>query len=74
MSAITIPKKEYQRLVDKAFRYEYLRQIMEEDIFASPLIRDVEKIIKEFKKTNLYNEKFLKSLEYGLKNSSYFKK
>jgi len=74
MVTITIPKKEYQKLIEKALRYEYLRQLMEEDIFASPPVRDIKKIIKEFKKTNLYNAKFLKSLERGLKHSPYFKK
>lgn len=74
MATITIPKREYQRLIEKAFRYEYLRQIMEEDIFTLPPVRDVKRIIREFKKTNLYNEKFLKSLEQGLKRSSYFRK
>jgi len=74
MVTVTIPKKEYQKLIDKSFRYEYLRQIIEEDIFASPPLRDIKKIIREFRKTNLYNENFLRSLEQGLRHSSYFQK
>jgi hypothetical protein len=74
MITITIPKTEYQRLTEKAFRYEYLRQIMEEEIFASPPVRDVKKIVQEFKETNLYSQKFLNSLKRGLNHSSYFKK
>ena len=72
MVTITIPKKEYQRLLDKALRYEYLREILEEDVFASPP-RNSKVIIKEFRKTKQYGQKFLKSLERGLKRSSYFK-
>jgi len=72
MVTITIPKKEYQRLLDKAFRYEYLRGVLEEDLLASPQ-RNSKVIIKEFRKTKQYNQKFLKSLEKGLKRSSYFK-
>ena len=42
MATITIPKKEYQELVDKKFRYEMLREIMKEDIFAPPPTRNRE--------------------------------
>ncbi len=74
MATITIPKTEYQQLLKKALRYEYLRQTMEEDIFTSPPVRDVEKILQEFKETNLYSQKFLNSLKRGLKRSSCFGK
>ena len=73
MVTITISKKKYQRLLDKALRYEYLRQILEEDIFASPPTRDVKTIIKEFRATKQYNQKFLESLARGLKRSPRFK-
>ena len=72
MPQITIPKREYQKLLDKAFRYEYLRQILEEDIFSSPPTRNIKTIIKEFKKTDKYNKNFLDSLARGLKRSLYF--
>jgi len=72
MANITISKKEYHRLLDRAFRYEYLRQILEEDLFASPPTRNTKVIVKEFQATNLYNQRFLKSLARGLKRSSYF--
>lgn len=72
MSNITIPKREYQKLLDNSFRFEYLRQILEEDIFSSPPTRNKETIIGEFKKTKKYNEKFIESLAKGLKRSSYF--
>jgi hypothetical protein len=73
MTTITIPQKEYQKLVEKSLRYEYIRQAMEENIFSPPPVRSAGKIVKEFKKTKLYNPAFLKSLEKGLKESSYFK-
>lgn len=75
-NTITIPKKEYQKILEKALRYDYLRQILKEkeDIFAPPPTRDIKKIIKTFKETKLYSPEFLKSLEKGLKRSSYFKK
>lgn len=74
MTTIMIPKKEYRELVETKLRYDYLRRIIEEDIFASPPIRDIREIIKSFGATEKYNQKFLKSLEKGLGRSSYFKK
>ena len=73
MQTVTISKKEYQELIEKKLRYEYLHQIIEEDIFSSPPTKDVKKIIKAFQETGLYSRKFIDSLEKGLKRSSYFK-
>lgn len=72
MVTVTIPQKEYQKLVERALRYEYIRQITEEDVFSPPPTRNAEKIVEEFKETGLYNQKFLNSLKKGLKRSSYF--
>lgn len=76
MDTITIPKKQYQKLLEKALRYEYLQKIIKEreDIFASPPTREVKEVIKAFRETKLYTPQFLKSLEKGLKRSSYFRK
>ena len=74
MSTITISKKEYTELVDKKLRYEYLRNVLEGDIFVSPPTKSVKKIINAFHDTRKYNNQFLSSLEKGLKKSSYFKK
>jgi len=76
MSTITIPKKEYQKLIEKALRYEYLAEIIKEerDIFTPPPTRNIKEVIKSFRATKLYNPSFLKSLERGLKRSSYFRK
>lgn len=72
MANITIPKNEYRKLVERALRYEYIRQLMEEDLFASPPTRNAKKIIEEFQKTGRYSQKFLESFEKGLRRSSYF--
>ncbi|MDI6602842.1 MAG: hypothetical protein QME57_01840 [Patescibacteria group bacterium] len=76
VESVTISKKEYQKLLEKAFKYEYLSQILKEkkDIFASPPTRKIKEIIKSFRETKLYSPQFLKSLEKGLKRSSYFQK
>ena len=73
MANITLPKKEYHQLVEKALRYDYLHQLLEEDLFASPPTRSVKKVIESFEKTELYNKNFLRNLEKGLKRSSYFR-
>lgn len=72
MAVITISKREYERLAERARRYEYIRQIISADIFAPPPTQDVKEVIESFKKTGKYNRKFLKSLEKGLKRSFYF--
>ncbi|MBI3583498.1 MAG: hypothetical protein HY096_06045 [Nitrospinae bacterium] len=74
METVTISKKEYNELFDRKLRYEYLRQIIEEDIFAPPPTKKIEEIINAFKQTKHYKKEFLKSLEKGLRRSSYFKK
>ena len=74
MNTVVISKKEYQELFEKKLRYEYLCQIIEEDIVAPPPAKNVEEIINKFKQTKLYKQEFLRSLEKGLKRSSYFKK
>jgi hypothetical protein len=75
MNKITISEKEYKELAQKAMRYEYLKEIIEgrEDIFSPPPTKDPEEIVKAFRKSKKYSSAFLKSLEKGLKRSSYFK-
>lgn len=73
MQTVTISKKEYDELIDKKLRYEYLHQIIEGDIFSHPPTKDINKIVNAFKKTGLYNQKFTESLEKGLKRSAFFK-
>ncbi len=73
LQTITIPKREYEELIDVKLRFKYLSQIFKEDIFLPPPTKNVKNVMGEFKKTNLYNQKFLASLENGLKKSTYFK-
>ena len=74
MTTITIPKKEYKELLDAKLRYEYLRQVMEGNVFASPPTKDVKAIIKNLRETKRYNIQFLQSLKRGMRRSSYFGK
>lgn len=73
MQTVTITKKEYDELIEKKLRYEYLHQIIENDIFSQPPTRDIKKVINAFKKTGIYSQEFIDSLEKGLKRSSYFR-
>jgi len=74
MSTITISKKEYKELVENKFRYEHLRQAMEEDIFAPPPVKNIKDITLVFRKSGVYSKKFIDSLNKGLSRSLYFKK
>lgn len=74
MATITISKKEYQELFDKALRYEYFRQLIESDIFSSPPTKNIGEIVGAFKNSGKYGQQFIRSLEKGLKRSSCFKK
>lgn len=73
MQKIMISKKEYDDLMSAKLRYEYLREVVEGDIFSLPPVRDISQIIKSFKATKKYNSAFLKSLQKGLKRSTLFK-
>jgi len=74
MDTITIPAKQYQNLLEKAFRYDYLAGIVQkkEALFAAPPVKKVNKVVEAFETTGLYSPAFLKSLKNGLKRSSYF--
>lgn len=73
MANISISKKEYERLVDVKLRYDYLRSVIKDDLFASPPTRGAKKVVASFHKTGKYNRRFLQGLEKGLKRSSHFK-
>ncbi|MEK7263105.1 MAG: hypothetical protein AAB071_01165 [Bacteroidota bacterium] len=72
MTTVTIPKKEYEKLLETKLRYEYLRQIIEGDIFSSPPTKNIDEIVSAFSATQKYNKNFLQSLKKGLSRSSYF--
>lgn len=72
MGTVTIPKKEYKKLVEQRMRHRYVRSISLGDIFSPPLSRSIGEIISAFKDAGKYSVKFLKELEKGLRRSSYF--
>ena len=72
MSTITLEKSEYKRLKEKAEAYEIILNITERDVLSFPPIRSSKKIITEFKKTKLYNKRFIDSLKCGLERSVSF--
>jgi hypothetical protein len=74
MQKVTISKDEYNALLASKLKYEYLEQIIKNDLFSSPPTKDADSVIKAFSQTGTYNKAFLKGLEKGLKRSSYFKK
>ena len=73
MATITIPKKEYEELVEKRVKYEWLKQIIEGNAFSSPPTKDVNEVLAAFKATRKYGRPFLESLKKGLRRSSYFR-
>lgn len=73
MSTITLPKTEYDKLQEIKNKYETVRQLFVTDLFEEPSTRNAKRIIKEFQNSGLYKQEFLKSLEKGLQESSYFK-
>lgn len=75
MSAtVTIPKKEYEELVDARVRFEYMKHVLNEkqNQFTPPPTKNTKRVVQEFEKTGLYSKAFLASLETGLKRSKRF--
>jgi len=70
MVEVTLPKTEYEQLRRQAAAYRKFAARFFEIAIYDP----VDDIIKDFRKTNLYSEKFLKDLDSGLRQSSYAKK
>jgi len=75
MDTITLPKKQYSALLEKALRYQYIASLLksEASIFSPPPTKSIKEISKGFVSTKLYNKKFIETLEKGLKRSDYFK-
>lgn len=67
MATITIAKQEYETLKRQAKAYRALSARLFELVVNDP----VEEVIKDFAETHLYTQGFLKSLEQGLRQSSY---
>ncbi|MDO8601667.1 MAG: hypothetical protein Q7R62_00840 [bacterium] len=73
MITVTISKKEYQKLVDAKLRFEYLREIVQGNVFVAPPTKNSQTVLRAFTKTKKYNRRFLASLGKGLARSSYFR-
>ena len=73
MSTVTISKTQYEALKRRAVAYERVVAATREDIFSSPPVHSVKKIMQEFKDTKRYSAEFLNSLKKGLSRSTYFK-
>jgi hypothetical protein len=71
-ATITIPKKDYQELVSKALRYEYFKNVLQEDLLAPPPSRSAQAIVKDMQVAKHYSPAFVSSLEKGLRRSDYF--
>ena len=63
---------EYKELKERADTFARLFPINKRFAHLVPPIRSRSKIIEEFKKTGLYNKKFIDSLDRGLKRSIHF--
>ena len=73
MSNVTITKKEYKELLNKKLRYEYLRYMLENNVFSPPPTKSRKAILADLKSTKIYDAKFLGSVARGLKRSTYFR-
>lgn len=73
MNTVTLTRKEYEKLVEAKLRYDYMRSTLEHGIASPPPVRSSKVILKNFRATKLYNKKFLKALEGGLRRSSFFR-
>ena len=74
MTTITLPKIEYLNLKKRAEAFDKMVSGINPSFFFVPAEKSRRRIISDFSKTKLYNKKFLKSLEKGLKRSSFFTK
>ena len=74
MVTITLPKIEYLNLKKRAEAFDRMVAGVNPDLFYVPVEKSRKKIISDFSKTKLYSKEFLKSLEEGLKRSSFFAK
>lgn len=67
MVTVTLPKTEYEQLKKQAEAYRKFAANLFELVIRDPITE----VMKDFRKTNLYTEEFLRDLEDGLRKSSY---
>lgn len=69
-TTITLPKTKYIQLKKQADAYKRFTAHFFEFILQDP----INKVIEDFRQTNLYTEEFLLDLEQGLRKSSFAKR
>ena len=69
MTQVTISKKEYEQLKKQSRAYKSKAV----NFFATIIRSPIKEVVDDFRKTGLYEDKFLIDLEKGLKRSSYAK-
>ena len=69
MKTITIPKTQYQQILQQAKAYQKLAN----SFFATKLKYHVNDVVSDFAQTGIYSKEFLQDLQSGLEKSSYFK-
>ncbi len=72
MQTVTIPRKEYDTLLLSKMKFDYLRQILTDDLFSPPPTKNIDDIATAFDETGKYNKAFINSLKKGLMRSTYF--
>lgn len=72
MSTVTITKTQYKSLKERADAYERIVSATRRELFTPPPVRNFRTVISAFRKTKKYSEAFLKSLEEGLRESTFF--
>ena len=68
MDTIVLPKTEYKQLKKQADAFKMFAGYF----FASLVADSPQEVVNDFRKTNLYTDDFLRDLEGGLTDSSYF--
>lgn len=74
MNTVTITKTQYEALKKRANAYERIVFAARSELFAPPPVRNVRTTMSALRKTGKYNKSFLKSLERGLRESTFFVK
>lgn len=70
---VTIEKTKYDRMREIEKRYEMIRRFFELDFFTPPTTKNAKQIVKELRHTKRYTPAFLKGIEQGLEESSFFR-
>ena len=73
-TSINLTKSEYIDLKSRADAYDRIISVAQREVSVTPPVRSAKKVMAEFRQADMYSQEFLKSLEQGLKRSSFFLK